>query len=805
MSDRITTYTNILLLLIFSILIGWQSAYAQTQSSIITVKGTITDSYGEPLPGVNVVFPQLDKGASTQPDGSYVIRDPPTGTYLLVFKFVGYKSENRDVTLEKGKDVSLDLSMQKTSIRAEALTVTGTPYASNPLTTPAEVDVITGNTKFAQQRTSLGGSLDELSGISTITTGSQMGKPVIRGLSGSRLRVLRDGVALDYQQFGVRHGPTVDPYTSERIEVVRGAASVQYGSDALGGAINIIPNLLPDTTGTGPFLDGHVLGEFSSNNNELVGGLNLNGASGRFGYTATLIRRTAGNMRAPNVATFQESDDTSAPKFAGELDHTDYEQLNGSVGLGYQTSAGKIKAEYTRWQNSHNLLLPNGKGLGQNLEDNTVQVKGNFQLGNNFILKPSFTYTGNLRQSNAGGNNAEPRSELPDKGDAHIDILQQTYTGKADLEHPAIGPFSGTIGLEYKYQDQDSRGDEPLVPSAEIQNFAGFVFEKAEINNLTLSIGARLDARFQDALPNADLNLPNFDNGETDDVLDQSYTEFSGSVGVTYQLTESFAIASNLGRGFRAPSLFNLHADGVHGGVAAFQRGNPNLNSEKSLNTDLSLRWRSTNVKAKVSVYRNAINNYIFLVNTGEFSGVNSDGPPIFETIQGDARIVGGDAALTAQLFPWLQLSGTFETVNGENVDDNIADIDDLPLLPPTKLGGEVKFMQEKLGSFQYSYLTVGVKHALSKDAAGRYEPFWQFGNAPKFSDFGVASTDAYTLLNVSIGSEIALWDRPISLQLSADNLLNEAYRDFLDTYKGYALNPGRNISFRVKLPFTVR
>jgi iron complex outermembrane receptor protein/hemoglobin/transferrin/lactoferrin receptor protein len=167
--------------------------------------------------------------------------------------------------------------------------------------------------------------------------------------------------------------------------------------------------------------------------------------------------------------------------------------------------------------------------------------------------------------------------------------------------------------------------------------------------------------------------------------------------------------------------------------------------------------------------------------------------------------LLGANADITAQIKPWLQLSGTFETVEGKNVDENIPEVDELPLLPPTKLSGKVKVMRSSLGSFENTFLSLGVQYASSKEAAGRYEPFWQFGNAPQFSDFGVASTDAYTLFNATIGAEISFWDRPVSLQISGNNLLNKAHRDFLDTYKGYALSPGRNITFRVKVPFTIR
>ena len=781
------------------------SLHAQTKldnTAIIT--GTVTDAKGASLPGVNVAFAELGKGTSTKADGKYRIGNLPSGTYSLTFSFVGYTSQTREVTLRNGETTTLNVTLKQQTLQSETITVTGTPYESDPLTTPADVDVLTGDTKFSRQQTSLGASLEELAGISTISTGSQTGKPVIRGLSGSRVRVLDDGAAMDYQQYGVRHGPNVDPFTSERIEVVRGAASVQYGSDALGGAVNVISNSLPDAIDSNPFLQGQTLGEFSSNNNELVGGLHLNGATGRWGFTGTIIRRSAGNMKAPDVPTFQESNDTSAPKFSGELDHTDYDQLNGSFGIGYQTGIGQISGEYTRWQNNHNFLLPNGLGLGQNLENNSLQLEGELDLGNDYTLNPQFTYSQNLRQSNPGGANAEPRSELPDEGFAHLDILLNSYTLKTDLKHPGVGPFSGTIGLEYKYQNQDTRGIEPLVPSATIQNFAVFVFEQAEINNLTLSFGARIDARSQEAESNTDLNLPDVNAGETDEVLSQSYVEFSGSLGATYQFTEEFAIATNIGRGFRAPSLFNLHVDGVHGGIAAYQVGNPYLDSERSLNTDLSLRWRSENIQAKATVYRNAINNYMFLVNTGEFAGPNNDGPPILEFVQGNARLVGANADITAQVLPWLQLSGTFETVNGQNVDDDISEVDDLPLLPPTKLSGNIKVMRSSVGKLDNAFLSVGIQHASAKEAAGRYEPFWQFGNAPEFSDFGVASTDAYTLFSATLGAEVSLWDRPVALQLSGNNLLDEAYRDFLDTYKGYALSPGRNVTLRIKVPFTI-
>lgn len=766
-----------------------------------SIKGSVKDSTGSPLTGVNVALLKLNKGASTNADGNFTIKDVPPGTYKLRFSFIGFAKINKEVLVSSGKITTADVFLRQKSASLDAFTVTGTAYATEALNAPADIDVISDIKKFQVSETSLGSTLENLAGVSTISTGPQMGKPVIHGLHGSRIRVLDNGTPSDYQQFGVRHGPNVDPFVARRIEVVKGAASVQYGSDAIGGAVNILSRPIPSAVGEPSYFGGTALGVYATNNEEASGGLHLHGASGRLGFTGTIVRKSGGDITVPNTPTFNETNDPTAPKFAGKLSNTDFDQLNGSLGLGYQLHIGQISARYKRWSNEQNLLLPNGKGLGQNLENNSLQVKADLDIGNNFILKPRFSYNNNLRQSNQGGDNAEPRSELPENGRAFLDLVVDSYTSRLELEHPNVGPFRGTIGVEYMSQDQHSRGNGELIPSASITNFGTFIFEQGTFNDFTLSAGLRFDTRSQEAKPSAKLNLPDYSAGETKDVLKQDYSAFSGSVGATYQLTNALVVAANVGHGFRAPSIFNLHASGFHGGVAAFQKGNPYLDPEHSTNTSLSLRWKSSLVNAEITGYRNYIQNYILLANTGNFTNGGS-GAPILKGKQGSARLLGIDANIEAQILPWLQVHSTFELVDGENVDKSLSSVDKLPLLPANTLKGGAKFMQGSLGKLENAYISVTAKHAFQKDAAGRYEPFWQFGNAPQFSAFGVASTDAYTILNASLGFELPLWNRPVAFNISAKNLLDTVYRDFLDTYKGYALSPGRGITAKVKIPF---
>ncbi|MDX1639979.1 MAG: carboxypeptidase-like regulatory domain-containing protein [Balneolaceae bacterium] len=351
-----------------------------------SIEGKITNSKNEPLAGVNIALPQLNRGTISENDGTFRIADVPTGRYTIVFSFVGYSKVNRKVTVERDETAYLEVTLQEQTLETETITVTGTPYASDPLTTPTDVDVLAGKNKLSTQQTSLGDSIDQLAGVTTIQTGSQTGKPVIRGLSGSRVRVLDDGTPMEYQQYGVRHAPNVDPFTAERIEVVRGASNVQYGSDAIGGAVNIISGSIPQALDRDNFVRGQTLAEYSTNNSELAAGVHLEGASGGFGWSGSIIRRAGSNMHAPDVPTFRETDDTEAPKFSGELNNTDFDQVNGSIGIGYSIRNWDVNTEFTHWQNEHNFMLPNGKGLGQYLQNDVLNIEGSVKPGNNWVI-----------------------------------------------------------------------------------------------------------------------------------------------------------------------------------------------------------------------------------------------------------------------------------------------------------------------------------------------------------------------------------------------------------------------------------
>lgn len=676
----------------------------------------------------------------------------------------------------------------------DTIVVTGTARQTDTLSTPADVSVLSGQAKARRQATSLGDSLDFFAGVDTVGTGDQVGKPVIRGLSGNRIRVLSDELGLDFQQYGVRHPPNIDPYIAERIEIVRGASSILYGSDAIGGAVNVISKRPPSAAPGETVFGGKATAVYQSAYRQGTGALSLEGAHGPWGVTGTIVRRDSDGLVTPDEPNALETGDPTDPLVTGDLPFTDFEQTNGDISLGYDSARGPIVLRYEAYRNEQNFLVPdppppNGNplqpgGVGQDLENDIVHLFADLEMTDLVTLKPSLAYTRNLRVSNAGPPEPQPREFLPDA--AVLDILRESYIGRLDAEHGEIAGLTGRVGVEYEFIEQESRGATALTPGGTVDKFAVFALEEAAFGNLIVNAGARYDYIKTEGDPGRTVD----DSGLPADpaLLENEYNVFTGSLGAVYRLTEDLSLTANLGRGFRAPDLFELYANGVHGGVAAIQRGDPRLEEETSLSFDSSIRYRGENASFKLTGYVNDISDYIFLAGTGQNA---PNGLPIFQISQQDAELYGADLEAEVRPYEWMRLRGVVEYVDGE-----LSDGSQVPLLPPLKLSAEAELTRPKLGVFEDPYFLVGVEYADSQNSAGLFEPFGQFDAPPP--PFGTASTDSYVLVNAGIGGNIG----DVGLSLSVDNLFDEAHRDFLDTYKNITLGPGRNVTARVSYAF---
>ncbi len=676
----------------------------------------------------------------------------------------------------------------------------GTPAPGDPLMQATDIDVLTSVEKQRREATSLGETLDHINGVQNLSAGNQTGKPVIRGLSGERVQILSNGISVDHQQYGTRHMPNVDPFLSGRIEVVRGASSLLYGSGALGGSVDVQPLALDFTEDGTPRFGGQTLAGYSSNNEQKNLGWKAHHFGSSWSLNAGIIDRSAGRITTPKgedafnpdtPSPFQSPAPSDAPAYTDALDFTDFDQTNGQLGLGHRGAFGELRLRYTGWRNEHNFLLPppagnlqpgqGPEGVGQNLENDQLQLSGAFPAGGTWQFKPTLSWQNNLRQSNGTGT---PRSGL---FDGTLELEFDQYTARLVGQHQALGWFdAGRIGIEAKRKEQVSRGTTALGPTGEVENLALFAFEERSFGDFRLQTGLRHDWHETVADAGETRGPLNFTGRDQND-----YSATSGSLGAVYSVTESLSLVGNLAGGFRAPSLFELYANGVHAGVAALQQGNPNLDEELSLNADLGLRWRTDALSGKITTYRNQIDDYIFLRDSGDTAG---NGLPIFNNRQTDATLWGVDFEVRGRVTDAVELAATYSVVDSEND----ATGEDLTLQPADEITGEATWYLPGSGVVQSPYLRLGVRHNASKDAAPG-EPFQQFDGAP----FGTASTDAYTLTDLSAGFGLGtVQGRRVDLNFKVRNLTDESYRDFLDTYKGYARSPGRDIQVTMRIPW---
>ena len=788
-------------LLLFTLPPGPLGAQASGGSRGVLV-GSVVDAEGRPLEGVRVRAPTLRLLALTGADGNFRLEQVPASRLRLEFERLGYGIQQAEVEVRAWAVSRLDVVLSPAPFTLRELVVTGTPGVRDALITPQDVDAVRGEEMAAFRSASLGALLARtVSGVTSIETGSQAGIPVLRGLSGTRVRILQDGVGQEFFQYGVRHHPTTSLVEAQRVEVVRGVSSLLYGSDALGGTVNIITRELPVAPRGRSLLGGEVAGQFFSTNGEKAGFVDLHGATPRFGIRGGIEVRRSGNLTVPKTPDFFKTSAAGTartgeygdPKYTGSLPHTDFQQWSGYGQAGVRGRQGTGEIFLTHWDNENNFLLPSGgakgdvsnppQGVGLHLAQTNVTLKGNL-LFDRFMLRPTFSYQKAIRQAAAPGNLIQARPDFV------VDLEKDVFTGRLELGHGPVGGLVGTLGAEMVVQDGESLGPVELEPGARVANLGVFGFEEWNKGRLTLTGGARLDYRSLDAEANSLTQDPG--------LLEQEYLVASGSLGLAYALREGVTLAAQAGTGFRAPTVFELFADGEHGGVAAYQRGDPELDPERARNLDLSLRWSLDRFAGEVTGYWNRIADYIYLENTGTETASEL---PIYQADQTNATLKGLDGMVEVVLLPWLSTGGHFSWVEGdgkdiENPSGGSGD-GPLPLLPPTQVGGFLDIRVSRLRGFPSTNLRLRVDRAMKKDAAGVIEPFSQFDRIP----FGTASTRGYTLLAVEARTTLDIGSSPVMVSLTVDNLLDKAYRSFLDTYKGYALSPGRNIGVRVNAP----
>ena len=712
----------------------------------VALSGRVTSADGTVLRDVRVAVAEIDRLTTTNAEGRYRLPQMPGGTYSVTFARIGYAPAARRAVIGS-QDVMLDVTLTQTAVEIPPIQVTATPLATTALASPQPLSVLGGEELRAAIKPSLGETLEGQVGLRNLSTGSGIGKPVIRGLTSNRVLVLADGQRLETQQWGDEHSPNVESADAERIEVIRGPASVLYGSDALGGVINVVPRSLPDATGGPGFTRGGFSTAFSSNTREPEGTLSLEGANGGFGFRANLSGRKGKDVRTPE----------------GQLFNSGVETINGSAAVGIRGGWGSVTASYAHRNERIEIHEDPAEDPAatpfQRIGEDRAKVSLSLPVKGGSRIETNLGYERNRRRE----------FEEAAATDVALGLLSRTWTGEVHLHH-VVGSFAGILGLSGLRNDFGKFGEESLIPNSRAGNLGAYLFEQVETGPWHLSFGARYDHRSLDVEDDADLGVS---------AQKRSWNSVTGNVGILFKVTEPLAVVLNVGRGFRAPSSFDLFSNGVHEGTVAFERGNPSLRNETSLNTDLAFRVQSNRVRLEIGGFLNRINDYIYTRPTGEFDPAS--GFEIFDVVQGDARLAGVEASAEYHPTSGLHFKSGLDFVHGQNTGTATP----LPFVPPMRWTYGVRLEgPEGLGTLQRPFVELGGE---TNARQTRLDP----------SD---SAPEGYSLVNAAGGVGVDMGGRTLDVHLSVRNLFDKSYAGFLSRYKRYALNPGRNLTLRISM-----
>jgi iron complex outermembrane recepter protein len=710
-----------------------------------TIRGLVTDRVGVPVAGARVAIGRLQRQVGTDSAGRFRFTGIPRGLHTLSVARLGFAAATREVRVG---DTTAVLTVILADARAELATVqvSASAAASTTRDAPQAITVVAGAALRAAQGASIGDLLADVPGVRSLSMTTGIGKPVLRGLTHNRVVMLDNGQRSETQQWGHDHSPNIETANAEQVEVIKGPASVLYGSDALGGVVNVIQAPVPDAIGQAAFVRGRLTAAY---HDVAPGGdatVRLEGARGGLGARVALTTRASNDMQTPR----------------GVLANTRNAAVAPDIALAARGARGSVTARYTQRDERIEIFddpveSPGYSGY-QRLSTQRAAVDATLPIGLSSL------------QLNAGWE-SNFRREYDDAAAQEIalGLLVNNWTGFAHWAHPAIGPWRGTLGVSALQSAFEKRGTETLIPSSVSRGAAVYLLEQATFGRVAATFGARVDHRTLRVDGDEVLGL---------DRQQRDWQAATGSLGLRVRLSEPVAFVASVARGFRAPAAPDLFANGFHEGTRAFERGNPDLRVETSVNSEVGVRVNSTRMVTEVNAYHNAIADYIYLRPFGT-------GARVFDSLavaQGNARLVGVEGRTAWRASRALTLDASGDWVIGDNRSAGVP----LTWIPPARLLVGARVEGVRWHGVQRPYLRLSGEGIA---AQRRIDP----RDLP---------TDGYALASVTTGGTLLVGRGAMTVDLSVRNLFGTTYLDFMSRYKAFAVGPGRALSLRVSTEF---
>ncbi len=721
------------------------------------ITGKISDQADLPLPGATIYIPDLNKGTISDKNGNYEFMNLPNGKIKIQFSFIGYINQVETIELN-GKPVELNITLKQSTIEAGEVVITG-GYNATQHDNAVKIDVLKINPFTVKNTPNFSELLAKVPGVDMISKGSGVSKPVIRGLSMNDILVLNNGVRFENYQYSSHHPLGIDEFGIDEVEIIKGPASLLYGSDAIGGVINIIKEK-PAPINT---IEGDYNLQLFSNSLGMTNNLGIKGASKRFFGGIRFGQKTD--------ADYLQGGGTFVP-------NSRFNDLSFKANTGFTDKIGTFKLFYD--YNNERLGMAEPEAIDEITKRGRKTQIWYEEFNTHLLSSQNKLYFGKIKLDL---NAAYQNTELIHFGAVNVYEIQMqlaTKTYEAIFHLPSKINSEYIIGFQGLNQTNKNLNNREtlLLPNAAIDNYSGFgLLQFTFFKKLRMQTGVRYDNK---TISTQTIGLA-ADPETYRPSISKNYGSFSGSFGATYNYTESMLFRANFAAAYRTPNLAELTSNGPH--ELIYEIGDPNLVPENSYETDLNFHYHIDNFLLDIAGFYNKINNYIFIAPTNETS---STGLKIYRYQQTNSYLYGGEAGIHfhPNSMKWLSFEPTYSFVIGKQSNG-----DYLPFIPAHKLNFELRADKDDLLFKQKAYISVNTSTAFSQNNPAPDE----------------TATPGYTLFDLSLGGNVKLSNQLISVSISANNLFDKKYVDHLSTLKEVGMfDPGRNIGLSIKIPFGV-
>ncbi|MFZ4436577.1 MAG: TonB-dependent receptor [Flavobacterium psychrophilum] len=704
------------------------------------LSGKVTDDKNTAQDQVIVSIPELHLDTQTNEQGEFYFLNLPNTQLNLSFSKLGFESMSKSIDTKTTQILAVQLTP---SIFEMDEVIVSTGFRKMQSQNVMKVTHLSLKSLQKKGEPTLMSALSSIPGVDQLSTGTAIGKPVIRGLSGNRILVYTQGVRLENQQFGEEHGLGINEAGIESVEVIKGPASLLYGPDAIGGVLYFNPEKFASANQTEWNFSEKYFSNTQGSNRSL--GYKLSGEKSQF-----LVRITQ-NQHA----------DYQVP--AGDrVTNTRFQELDFKTGLGFT-----MRQMHTAFRYSFNSMyigIPEGE-YGTELGFSPLYPKQ--ELGNHLASWNTTWYLPQGKIETDLGYGVNFRSEFEDSTVPNLAMKLSTFNYKAAYFLPKKGGFESILGLQGMNQTNANSGQEFLIPNAHTRDLGFFGTWNYSWKKQVVQAGFRWDERKLDSQEQGTPNEMGYFPA-----LQKNYSSWNAALGYKTNLSDPVVVRFNVATGFRAPNLAELTSNGVHEGSNRYEIGNPNLKTEQNVQTDLNLEYKISHFEFFVNGFYNHINNFIYISPTAIDLAAND----VYQYEQNQARLWGGELGLHLHPHPldWLHLESSIEQVTGQKANGEY-----LPLIPANRWNNRLR-----------SEFTMG---KWLKEGYGSVELNTTFAQT-KRSTFETNSK-GYSLVNVGLGGTLKFGKTIMDCSLNANNLFNVRYIPHLSRLKSDGIpNPGRSI-----------